>query len=70
MALLDDRVLSIAPFSSVCTYCKHWKGAAFHCNAFGNSPIPDEIWSGQNPHTSPFTGDNGITFEKVNEIDL
>lgn len=70
MPTLDDRVLSLPPFSPVCTFCKHWKGAALYCDAFGDNPIPDEIWSGRNPHTKPFTGDNGLVFEKVDESDL
>ena len=32
------------------------------CDAFPDG-IPDEIAYGDNPHTSPFPGDNGIQFE-------
>lgn len=32
------------------------------CKAFDF--IPDEIWNGDNDHTRPYTGDNGIQFER------
>jgi hypothetical protein len=41
-----------------------------HCNAFGATEIPSDIWDGRNNHTSAFTGDNGILFEMVTESDL
>ena len=70
---LDDRVLRLSPFSPVCSKCKHWTGTMYaprHCNAFGATEIPSDIWDGRNNHTSAFTGDNGILFEMVTESDL
>lgn len=34
------------------------------CAAFPNG-IPQEIAYGDNPHTSPYPGDNGITYEEA-----
>jgi len=36
------------------------------CEAFPNG-IPDEIAYGDNDHTKPFKGDNGIRYEKESE---
>jgi len=47
-----------------CILCAHWHSMSRQCTAFPDE-IPDEIWSGDNPHTEPFDGDNGITFEKL-----
>ena len=70
---LDDRLLSINPFSDICSKCKHWAGGIAEpqrCKAFGDKPIPDFIWEGRNPHTSPVEGDNGILFEEATLDDL
>lgn len=34
------------------------------CRAFPDG-IPDLIWSGQNDHTAPVSGDHGIQFEQA-----
>ncbi len=47
-----------------CALCAHWKPMSRECEAFPDE-IPDEIWSGENPHTKPFPGDNGIQFEQI-----
>jgi hypothetical protein len=52
-------------FSPVCTLCKHYSLEG-GCVAFPRG-IPVEIWSGENDHTKPFPGDNGIQFEKHDE---
>ncbi len=33
------------------------------CEAFPDG-IPHEIWIGENKHTEPYPGDNGIQFEQ------
>ena len=53
--------------------CVHFQGVrrkgedetteVVYCSAFPNG-IPEEIAYGNNPHTKPFIGDNGIRFEK------
>lgn len=63
----DSRRLNL--FSQVCCFCKHFNvdsiaDPAMTCKAFPKG-IPMEIWDGQNPHTAPYEGDNGIQFEKV-----
>lgn len=54
-------------FSKVCCYCKHFQpesitSPAMTCKAFSQG-IPMEIWDGRNPHTTPYSGDQGIQFE-------
>lgn len=61
MIILDDSSLD-EPFSSVCGYCKHLLGPKV-CRAFPKG-IPAEIWNGDNAHTSPYPGDNGVQFEE------
>lgn len=53
--------------SPVCSYCKHYDQIGFRtCKAFPETgSIPNEIWSGKNPHVKPVTGDNGITFAAI-----
>lgn len=56
---------SIPVFSSICTYCAHVvieRGKVRTCKAFPGG-IPMEIWMGENPHTEPYPGDNGIQFK-------
>lgn len=61
-----DEGHEIPLISVVCWKCKHLdvtkerKG----CPAFPNG-IPLEIWMGDNPHTEPYPGDNGIRFEPL-----
>lgn len=53
--------------------CRHFQGISqpgddeslehFVCKAFPNG-IPDDIAFGDNPHTKPVEGDNGIQYEK------
>ena len=45
----------------ICLECKHYK-SEWKCKAF--EKIPEEIINGNNPHTEPFKGDNGIQFEE------
>jgi len=53
--------------------CVHFRGVkrpdgteaseVVFCEAFPDG-IPDDIAYGDNPHTTPFPGDNGILFEE------
>lgn len=68
--VLDDSILDEIVYSPICAYCKHsfpaiLIGYKFHntCAAFPDG-IPDEIWRGDNDHTKPYPGDNGIRFER------
>ena len=54
---LDGRRLADSP---VCGGCAHLMGFDT-CAAFPDG-IPDEIWRGDNPHTSPYAGDHGMRF--------
>lgn len=51
-------------FSPICCGCAHATLAFGHrCAAFPDR-IPDAIWKGENDHTQPYPGDNGIRFER------
>jgi hypothetical protein len=66
---LDDRELAEMIYSPVCNLCKRFSivnsiDSGIHvCDAFPDG-IPDEIWRGDNNHTKPYQGDNGIQFEQ------
>jgi hypothetical protein len=50
-------------FSPVCDFCRHnFRSGVRTCAAFPRG-IPDTIYDGQNLHSSPFAGDNGVQFE-------
>ena len=70
---LDDSELYIKRFSPVCSFCRHFnierslKGKTRHCTAYDVSPIPDEIFDGQDDHRE-VRGDEdnpGIKFDPV-----
>ena len=51
--------------SKICTTCKHLNDPVLmRCMAFPKG-IPLKIWNGDNDHTKPFKGDDGIIFEGV-----
>ncbi len=62
---IDDRELSTPEYSEVCTFCKHMGDEKRKCAVFDEIPMP--IWLGDNDHTEPYPGDNGIRFEPIEE---
>ncbi len=71
MATIElDKSLRIPEYSEVCTFCVHYRPAdgetGRSCSAFGTDAIPLAIWTGENKHTAPYPGDQGITFAPVN----
>jgi hypothetical protein len=66
MIVIDDRELSVPEYSPVCTFCLHLRTKRL-CDAFGDfgkNTIPMVIWIGEDDHTKPYPGDNGIQFER------
>lgn len=67
---LDDSILTKELFSPTCSRCRHLSvdvlAGGVSCAAFPVA-IPPEIWSGGNPHTSPYPGDKGILFSPIEE---
>lgn len=62
--IIDDREVAMPAYSAVCTGCRRLKDTLAHrCEAFAE--IPEAIWLGQNKHTQPFPGDNGLRFEPL-----
>ena len=66
---IDDSILYREIFSPTCSRCRHLKispvAGIVECLAFRS--IPKEIWSGNNPHTESYPGDNGIIFSPIQE---
>ena len=62
MARLDG---GLPPISPTCWDCARWEAGTpevpRRCEAFPDG-IPDEIWRGDNDHTKPYPGDNGLRF--------
>jgi len=57
-----DRHSTISAFS-FCIYCKNLVSMTDgECKGF-TTFIPDDIWKGNNDHTQPYRGDNGIMYE-------
>lgn len=51
---------------TICLLCKHLAGVnssgKIYCKAFPDG-IPSRFWDAKADHTTPYDGDNGITFE-------
>lgn len=64
-----DPDADIPIYSPVCMFCRHLRpDGERQCAAFPEPRgIPLEIWRGENPHTDPYPGDNGIRFEPAEE---
>lgn len=52
-------------WNSSCRTCRHHL-VGQRCMAFPEG-IPDDIWTGRNPHTEPVDGDHGIRYEPLGE---
>jgi hypothetical protein len=62
---IDDKDIIMGLFSKVCTFCKHWhKTEGRKCDAFPDE-IPDEIWLCKHDHKTPYKGNGGIRFERM-----
>jgi hypothetical protein len=63
---VDSKGYAVLPIGGFpCLYCTHLISDKEHrCQAFLEG-IPIEIWNGENDHSKPFPGDNGITFKSV-----
>ena len=57
----------VTPACNNCVNYDRKNNAEITCRAFNPDRIPDEILNGENDHTEPFPGDNGIQFEAVGE---
>ena len=70
---------TIPPHRNICLVCNNYKGTRLieigegieedfvnFCSAF-NDGIPYEILTGENDHTKPYKGDNGIQFEPIED---
>lgn len=66
MSFTLDRGHDIPVYSKICVFCKHLRVTQGRtCAAFPEiNSIPMAIWMGENDHTSPFDGDNGIQFDR------
>jgi len=70
---------TLPPHRNICLICNNYKGTRLieigdeveenfinFCSAF-NDGIPYEILTGENDHTKPYKGDNGITFDPIED---
>lgn len=56
------KIGNLPMLSRVCSSCANYR-SNMSCAAFKS--IPEEIWLGENDHTNPYPGDNGIQFEPI-----
>jgi hypothetical protein len=68
MTIHLDADLRQTHISPVCWWCSRLRenGVDRECDAFPGG-IPSEIWEGETDHRVPFSGDQGIRFEPVNQ---
>jgi hypothetical protein len=64
---LDIEIIEEVTAFPVCLHCRHQISYS-KCKAFPNK-IPEDILIQGNQHLEPFTGDHGIQFEPVEEVD-
>lgn len=64
-----EHANSVMIASPTCFYCIHHSDIMSErkCEAFPDG-IPLEIWNGQNDHSEPFPGDNGIQFQPIQKL--
>ena len=69
MPVSIDEGHDLPVFSKVCFYCLNLDRETHKvpgtCKTFKKG-IPEPIWVGDNKHTKPYDGDNGIQFEDNN----
>lgn len=70
MTITLDTDFDHLAYSPICLFCAHLSDVADRrCAAFPTGDgIPYVIWDGENDHTKPFRGDNGIQFERGTPI--
>lgn len=63
--IIDKGFESLLQYSPVCGECVHLTNNDPNnrvCKAFKDIPL--SIWNGENDHTRPVRGDNGVRFEQ------
>lgn len=59
--VMDDRNVAVSP---ICSSCLH-SLLRRSCRAYPfPNTIPLDIWCGNDPHTAPWPGDNGLRFQQ------
>ena len=54
------------PEKTDCMWCGRLReGNPIRCDAFGDQPIPADIWDGRRLHFEPVAGDHGLTFLEI-----
>lgn len=63
---LNSKVNTDGINQTICVHCEHFSGFTTvgkpYCKAFPGG-IPDKFWSGKVDHTTPYDGDNDVTFQ-------
>ncbi len=61
---ITETVDGLPGISTVCGFCENLVSMADR-SCFAFNKIPDTVWIGDNDHTAPIPGDNGIQFEEA-----